>query len=86
MSDPVRSPKAVSPQNDICVICEAFSNENVNGGELNAVSDDEVETDEARPVKTQKDPMLPSEDEIKEHLARNHVPSRNWCGHCIMGK
>lgn len=31
-------------------------------------------------------PELPSKLEVDKHYAANHVPFRNWCKHCIMGK
>ena len=36
--------------------------------------------------KTKKNPMLPSQEEVDDHYAANHVPFRNWCECCIKGK
>ena len=36
--------------------------------------------------KTKKNPMLPSQSEVDDHYAANHVPFRNWCEACVKGK
>ena len=38
------------------------------------------------PVKTIKDPCLPSQKEIDEHFACGHAPFRNWCSICIKSR
>ena len=32
-----------------------------------------------------RDPMLPTQDEIDEHM-KVHLPYRNWCCHCVQGR
>ena len=38
------------------------------------------------PEKLFRKPQRPSDAEVEEHYARNHVPFRNLCKHCIMGR
>ena len=39
----------------------------------------------ARNPRKMLDPKLPSQREIEEH-SLIHLPYRNWCAHCVLGK
>ena len=41
--------------------------------------------EEAEELKTVRDPMLPSPEEIEAHR-RSHIPYRAWCKFCVMGR
>jgi hypothetical protein len=51
--------------------------------------DEEIAVDEAgeeaRPVRTTKNPSLPSREEQDQH-ATSHLPHRSWCKVCVMAK
>ena len=60
----------------------------VEGDGDEEVGDDEVGEaagEESRKVKKMMDPLLPSEDEVREHQL-THLPFRNWCHHCVRGR
>ena len=44
------------------------------------------ESNEAVKVKTRKKLEIPSQKEVDDHYATNHVPYRSWCNACVMGK
>ena len=46
--------------------------------------DDELE-DEAQQLRTHRDPMRPSLEEVEAHR-RTHLPYRAWCKFCVMGR
>ena len=51
------------------------------------LSNDEVDENfEEVQVRVGRKPDEATEQEIEEHFARNHVPFRSWCKHCIMGR
>ncbi len=41
---------------------------------------------EGAQVKIRKTPNWPSEKDVEEHYAANHVPYRSWCRVCVMAK
>lgn len=41
--------------------------------------------DGVRKVRKLVDPLLPSEEEVKNHCL-THVPFQNWCPHCVRGR
>ena len=49
-------------------------------------ADGEGEGHEGVKPKTKKNPMLPSQSEVDDHYAANHVPFRSWCEACVKGK
>ncbi len=57
--------------------------------ELYGLTEDEVQGErvsEEVQVRVKKNPVLPSEKQVEEHYASNHVLFRSWCKACIMGK
>ena len=44
------------------------------------------ETVEEVKVKVLPDPGAPTKQEVEDHKARNHLPYRAWCPHCVRGK
>ncbi len=57
--------------------------------ELCGLTEDEVQGErvsEEVQVRVKKNPVLPSEKQVEEHYASNHVPYRSWCKACVMGK
>ena len=89
--------KSVSPEREqelnmleVCKICksEIWENVLVNEEEVEEEEGEEEEEEEGegRRPKVKKNPKLPSESEVEEHYATNHVPFRNWCKVCIMAK
>ena len=58
-------------------------------GDVCGLTDDEIDgqrVSEGIPVRVKKNPALPSEKDVEEHYASNHVPFRSWCKACVMGK
>ena len=51
---------------------------------MGGLSDDELT--EERKIKVARKPNEPTQAEIEQHYACNHVPFRSWCQHCVMGK
>ncbi len=57
--------------------------------ELCGLTEDEIQGErvsEEVQVRVKKNPVLPSEKQVEEHYASNHVPYRSWCKACVMGK
>ena len=80
--------------------CPSNGNEPTDVGEdltevirpLNDVAKDEVELEPpeeeqfgVRNPRKMLDPKLPSQREVEEHNL-THLPYRNWCSHCVLGK
>eukprot|EP00435_Cladocopium_sp_Y103_P030063 s1902_g7.t1 len=59
-----------------CAIEEAVEIEDGDGGHFS-------EGVEARPARPGWDPVVPTEEEKKEHEASGHVVFRNWCPECL---
>ena len=59
-----------------------------NAGWVFMVAAENGHQEEAEGVdpKVKRSPKLPSREEVEKHFAANHVPFRNWCSHCVMGK
>ena len=58
-------------------------------GDICGLTEDEIEgqrVSEGIEIKVKKNPMLPSEKQVEEHYASNHVPYRSWCKVCVLGK
>ena len=82
------------------IVCKPCMHECELKDELNNVSDnlvlhefeewilsnEEDENFEEVQVRVGRKPDEPTEQEMEEHFARNHVPFRSWCKHCIMGR
>ena len=43
------------------------------------------DTEDVQEIKTAKDPRQPSAEEVEEHRCA-HLPFRDWCKWCIMGR
>ena len=53
---------------------------------LQSMADLEAEAEQGdAKVKEATEPNLPSAEEIKKHNL-THLPYRNWCSHCVMGR
>ena len=50
------------------------------------LSNEDEETFEEVQVRVGRKPDEPTEQEIEEHFARNHVPFRSWCPICVKAK
>jgi hypothetical protein len=44
-----------------------------------------LDSGEARPTMKLKDPLLPSEEDVRAHCL-THLPYRSWCHHCVRAK
>ena len=55
------------------------------GDEVGDDGIDEAAGDETRNVKKMMDPLLPRDDEVREHQL-THLPFRSWCPHCVRGR
>ncbi len=54
-------------------------------GALDEQEEEQVEPEEAEPLKTAPDPKLPDKAAIELHR-KTHIPFRIWCRFCIMGR
>ncbi len=68
-----------------CSLCGVSPND-IDGASDADSENIEFDAHESRPHKLKRKPDEPSEEEVAQHYAQNHVPARNWCKHCIMGK
>ena len=59
--------------------------EEENGEQVEDDKRREEETEGVKP-KIRNKPDIPSAKEVEEHYSANHVPFRNWCNACVMGK
>ena len=70
--------KEMKERND--VVDKKFEKAMANGGEM-----PEEDVEEGSPSKGIRYENKPSAREVEEH-ERTHLPFRNWCHHCIMGR
>ena len=67
--------KAVSPIDHNLAMMESGNLEDAAGNEEESVE-----------VMLRRKPEMPSQKEVDDHFAANHVPFRDWCAHCVMGR
>ena len=67
------------------IVEELRKQERESGEQLEDDKDGEEEAERVKP-KTRNKPDIPSAKEVEEHYSANHVPFRNWCNACVMGK
>ena len=67
--------KAVRPQDNKIMMLTNQEEEDAAGNTAEGVE-----------AKVKRKPELPSQSEVEAHYAANHVPYRDWCPHCVMGR
>ena len=55
--------------------------------EINEIHESDADSEgEEREIRVKKAPTRPSQEEVNEHMSRNHYPFRAWCKHCVAGQ
>ena len=72
----------IRPEEEETEDVETRCEECMPGGEVRRWKSGE---DEGRAVKKLGDPRKPTQMEVEDH-ERTHLPYRNWCAYCVMGK
>lgn len=62
---------------------EVAEEDEVSGKMGNEGSPERIGNKKDKVLKKLTDPMMPSKEEVEEHILRGHIPYRNWCGICI---
>ena len=64
---------------------KSIGEEEVSGDREGGSECSEQDAGDFRNVKKLVDPKLPSREEVEAH-EMTHLPYRNWCRHCVMGR